>query len=417
MSGTVQEAKLQTITSRQRLKRGRQPHWRTIIPGRAHLGYQRWPGDAAGRWVLRRYAEGRYSIEPLGRADDGDGDGLDYEAALAQAQTKLGVASVATRLTVRKAMARYVEFLETQGKQTKDLIGRAAAHILPRLGDIEVRDLTSASLRKWLADLARSPAWLRSSPEGKRNVRSHDPNDEEAARARRASANRVLTMLKGALNHAYDEGLINDNSAWGRRLRPLRDASAARIHYLQIDAAQRLLNATAPELRPLIRGALETGMRLGELTRLTCDDFNPDSGTLHVRRSKSGRERHVVLTEDGVSFFKSTTVGRSGLIFSRNGRAWDKSRVQYGLGRANAAARIEPPITFHGLRHTWASLAAMNGVPLGVVSETLGHVSSVITSRHYAHLSPSYVASAIRAGAPRFGAVSSNVAPLRTRRS
>ena len=263
MSGTVKEAKLQTPTARARLKRGRQPHWRSIIPGRTHLGYQRRRTDATGRWLVRRYVEGRYSVETLGRADDGDGDGLSYEQALAAAQTKLG-AGPTTRVTVRRAMALYVEFLEAQGKRSSGVIGRAAAHILPRLGDIEVSELTSATIRRWLADLARSPAQMRSAPEGRLNVRIHDPNDEEAVRARRASANRVLNMLKAALNHAYDEKLVNNNDAWGRRVRPFPDAKAARVRYLTIAEAQRLLNACEPELRSLVRGALETGMRLSE---------------------------------------------------------------------------------------------------------------------------------------------------------
>jgi integrase len=227
-------------------------------------------------------------------------------------------------------------------------------HILPQLGDIEVSGLTSATIRRWLADLARAPAQMRSMPEGRLNLRIHDPDDEEAVRARRASANRVLNMLKAALNHAYDEKLVNSNDAWGRRVRPFPDAKAARVRYLTIAEAQRLLNARGPELRALVRGALETGMRLSELTRLQCQDFNPDSGTVHVRRSKSGRERHVVLTADGLAFFKSITIGRRGLIFTRaDGGPWKKTDHEYPMRRANAAARLlSPPITFHGLRHT-----------------------------------------------------------------
>jgi len=42
---------------------------------------------------------------------------------------------------------------------------------------------------------------------------------------RRASANRVLTMLKAALNHAYDEGHVANRDAWGRKLKPFRGRS------------------------------------------------------------------------------------------------------------------------------------------------------------------------------------------------
>ena len=69
----------------------------------------------------------------------------------------------------------------------------------------------------------------------------------------------------------------------------------------------------------------------------------------------------------------------------------------------NERAKIDPPINFHGLRHTWASHAVMNGVPLMVVAKNLGHTDTRMVEKHYGHLAPSFVADAIRAGAPRFG--------------
>jgi integrase len=69
---------------------------------------------------------------------------------------------------------------------------------------------------------------------------------------------------------------------------------------------------------------------------------------------------------------------------------------------ACARARITPAINFHALRHTWASLAAMNQVPLMVVAKNLGHADTRMVEKHYGHLAPSFVADAIRAGAPRF---------------
>ena len=49
--------------------------------------------------------------------------------------------------------------------------------------------------------------------------------------------------------------------------------------------------------------ALQTGARYGELCRLNVSDFNIDAGTVAIRMSKSGKSRHVVLTDEGVSFF------------------------------------------------------------------------------------------------------------------
>ncbi len=244
-----------------------------------------------------------------------------------------------------------------------------------------------------------------------------EPKGDEAIRRRQASANRVLTMLKAALNHAFDEGHITNRDAWGRKLKPFRDVETARIRYLSIAEAQRLINACDPEFRPPVHAALETGARYSELTRLEVADFNPDAGTVAIRRSKSGKARHVVLTDDGVGFFREHCAGRGGheLMFAKaDGRAWRKNDQGRPMAEANKAARLTPPITFHGLRHTWASLSVMNGMPLIVVAKNLGHADTGMVEKHYGHLAPSFITDAIRAGAPRFGiATKKTVVPLR----
>ena len=84
--------------------------------------------------------------------------------------------------------------------------------------------------------------------------------------------------------------------------------------------------------------------------------------------------------------------------------------------KASALAKIEPPASFHILRHTYASLLAMRGVPMGVIAAQLGHADTRMTEKHYAHLSPSYVAQTIRANFPVLNlAEESQVVPLRMR--
>jgi integrase len=62
-------------------------------------------------------------------------------------------------------------------------------------------------------------------------------------------------------------------------------------------------------------GARRAGDRLPlrELTRLEVCDFNPDASTLAIRQSKSGKPRHVVLTDEGAAFFRRYCAGRSGM--------------------------------------------------------------------------------------------------------
>jgi hypothetical protein len=70
-------------------------------------------------------------------------------------------------------------------------------------------------------------------------------------------------MLKAALNHAFDEGHVGNRDPWGRKLKPFRDVEVARVRYLSIAEAHRLINACDAEFRPLVRAALETGARYG----------------------------------------------------------------------------------------------------------------------------------------------------------
>ena len=227
-------------------------------------------------------------------------------------------------------------------------------------------------------------------------------------------------MLKAALNHAFDEGYVPNRDAWGRKLKPFRAVEVARIRYLTIAEAQRLLNTCDPEFRPLVRAALESGARYGELIRLVVADFNADAGTVHVRRSKSGKDRHIILTAEGAEFFKSHCVGRGGheLMFQHeDGSVWKASEQGRPMAEAVARAKIAPAISFHGLRHTWASHAVMNGVPLMVVAKNLGHANTRMVEKHYGHLEQSFIVDAIHAGAPRFaGAPKSAVVPLQKRR-
>ena len=122
MAGTVKHARLESTSARDRLKRGRQPHWQALIEGRVHLGYQRWKGrdgEAGGRWLLRRYiGNGKYRVQPLGRADDTVG--ADEGVALEQGQ--LGRDHVGRPLGIPWALV-------TERKTTTDRHDRAPVSI------------------------------------------------------------------------------------------------------------------------------------------------------------------------------------------------------------------------------------------------------------------------------------------------
>ena len=264
--------------------------------------------------------------------------------------------------------------------------------IRPKLGERFVADLTTDDIQKWLTGLV-----------GK--GRGADP-DQDGIRGRRASANRVLTILRAALNQTFrDRKEITTDVAW-RVVKPFREVDAPRLRYFTKDEVRRILNSAQGDFRDLVKAALFTGCRYGELTRFRVGDFNPDSGTVFVGQSKSGKARHVVLTEEGRRFFETLTAGRAGdalMLAHTDGTAWGASHQIRLMAEVCKTATITPAASFHILRHTAASHLVMAGVPLNVVAHNLGHADTRMTEKHYAHLAPSYVAETIRKFAPDFG--------------
>ena len=82
------------------------------------------------------------------------------------------------------------------------------------------------------------------------------------------------------------------------------------------------------------------------------------------------------------------------------GEPWREEMQKRRLQIASGIAGINPPARFHILRHTYASALAMNDVPIPVIAAQLGHATTHMTEKFYAHLSKSYVAETVRAKLP-----------------
>jgi integrase len=426
MARTVQDAKIGTREARSKLPARRKPYWRQIQQG-LHLGYRKPRGRrgkpaGAGAWIMRAWVGGAYREKVIAVADDfAPADGT---VVLNFAQAQARVQEFAARgadsgsgggpLTVAAALELHFAHLEGQGQSVVNQRYHAGAHIVPALGDTLVSDLSTKRLQKWAHDLARQDPRVRTLSGEKQQHRAIDTDDAEAVRRRRSSANRVWNTLRAALNHAWQQGLVPSDTAW-RRVKTFRNVEAARVRFLSIVESQRLINAADAEFRPLVIAALQTGARYQELARLRVADFNVDAGTLAIWQSKSGKPRHIVLTDEGAAFFEQLCAGRAAgeLMLPRSdGSQWGRSHQQPKMLAACKRAKIEPA-GIHTLRHTWASLAVMAGMPLMIVAKNLGHSSTRMIEKHYGHLAPSYVVDEIRKNAPRFGLPKSNVASIR----
>ena len=428
MARTVRDTNLETRTARARLAARHKPHWRKIDQG-CHVGYYK--GKRAGSWVARHFrGNGKYAEKRLGTADDvQDADGvaiLSFAQAQAearewfkeQARSAAGLGP-AGPYRVREAIGDYLASYKVRGRGFRTTKYSVDAHITPALGDTEVAKLTSQQLSKWHEELAASPARFRTS-KGQAQQYRGPSDDPDAIRRRKATANRVLAILKAALNHAYNEGRADSDKAW-RRVKPFKNVAAATVRYLTEAEAVRLVNACPPDFRNLVRAALATGCRYSELTSMKVSDFNSDAGKVLVRSSKSGKARHVTLTDEGQRFFERATAGRTGdetTFLRADGMPWGHAHQRRPLTAACKVAIISPPVSFHILRHCVGSWLAMRGVPTAVIAHQLGHADERMAQKHYAHLAPGYVADTIRANLPQLGIVEdSTVTPLKPRRA
>jgi integrase len=417
----VRDSNLETRTARSRLKTRHKPYFRLIEPG-LHLGYRKLT-SGPGTWIVRRYTgDGAYVVSNLRSADgelviaddyaEQDGERV-LSFAQAQQRARSGRHARAGAYTVADAMDDYFRFLEGDGRSKHSIYDarrRDEVLIRPDLGKVKVAALTTDRLRHWRDKLVTTAPRLRTR-KGETQRYGHLSDADDARRARRASANRTWTVLRAALNHAFNDGKCDSDIAW-RKVKPFRKVDCARVRYLSVAEARRLINACDLKFRPLVQAALQTGARYGELCRLTVADFNADVGTLAIQESKSGQARHIVLTDEGRAFFQQITAARLGdePLFQRQ---WGMSHQLRPMKDAVKRAKIKPAVSFHGLRHTWASLSVMAGMPLMVVARNLGHADTRTVEKHYGHLAPSYVANAVRRSAPRFGKIASNVTALR----
>jgi integrase len=273
--------------------------------------------------------------------------------------------------------------------------------LIPRFGTWKVASIDADAIARLIRDLERE------------GLHAIDP----ARPARPLSASTIgnyLKPLSGALGFAVRRGLLSSNVC--RTLTPddrpaQRDAE--RAHEWDDKEVDALLAAseelaTQPDAKydyaPLLRTAVYTGLRLGELLGLQWQDVDFETGVLHVRRqwtltgdltepkTKKG-VRRVPLGGDMVAFLRLHKLASKfsqdeNFVFaSKAGTPLSPRNVQVrGFEAARNKAELPESLTFHKLRHAFASLAAHRGVPMSVLSEVMGHAHVGITQNIYMHL-------------------------------
>jgi integrase len=189
------------------------------------------------------------------------------------------------------------------------------------------------------------------------------------------TANHTIVQIGTFLTWCVRKKYLKEN--------PLRFMKRYRLdpvvpRFLTHEEALGLINAAkASEIRLIVLIAIYTGMRWGEIERLTWEDFNFIKNEVIVRKSKTNKFRVIPIAE----------ALRQELIPAKGagivcGYSYDE--MDWRLIKIRDEIKI-PHFRFHDLRHTFASMAIKSGVDLLTLSKWLGH-SVISTTAIYAHL-------------------------------
>lgn len=272
-------------------------------------------------------------------------------------------------------------------RATLDRYGLVVRKIAPLIGAVQLAKLLPGHVETMYTDLAASG---------------------ESARGRQMAG----VVLGTALRHAVRLKLIPTN--------PVNDIPKPRPakKEMRVWTAEQvkafLAAASSSRLYALYVLAVTTGMRCGELFGLQWGDIDFATGHLSVQRTleeirgrfqlkepkTAGSRRRIDLPRVAVDAlivhkqFGNTSAVQ--VFCDRQGGFLRRSNVQRRSFRKLTRAAGLPPIRFHDLRHTAATLLLATGENPKVVSERLGHAGVEITLDTYAHVLPTMQAAAVR---------------------
>ncbi len=266
--------------------------------------------------------------------------------------------------TFREMMDRYVE--ERALRKAPKSYGRdrsALNHLLPVFGNLVLAEITPKLLAAY-------------------------KTQRRTEQAAPATVNKELQLVRHAFNVAMREW------EWCRE-NPMHRVSLEQVRnevdrWLTANEEERLFAASSLWLQEIIRFALNTGMRQGEILNLQWQDVDFTRGTLMVMKSKNGTRRTIPLNSTAYELLAAKQAAprtSQGPVFKTPlGNTLQVRFLVREFCEARDRAGI-PDFRFHDMRHTFATRLVQRGIDLYKVQRLLGHKTGTMTQR-YAHHSP-----------------------------
>lgn len=216
----------------------------------------------------------------------------------------------------------------------------------------------------------------------------------------------VLVLLRRIINYGVDKQLCAPLSF---KIKP-PSVDNEKTEFLQPKELARLLAVLDAEEKNdwqtvgVMRLALLTGMRRGEILKLRWEDIDLVRGFISLKNPKGGRGEVLPISGAAQDVIKRLPKTEYQYLFAGKGGAMRKD-LNRGVKRISEAAKLPEGFRpIHGLRHQFASTLAGSGVDLYTVQRLLTHKDAATTQR-YAHLTDEAKRQGAQVAADAFKAV------------
>jgi integrase len=270
--------------------------------------------------------------------------------------------------TLNEVWTKYLPWAKEHKRTWDDDFLNYRKHLEPRFGKKRLDTISSLEVERMKLELKKG-----TSKQGK-------PYSQ-------ATIKHQLVLLKRLFNLAHRWGLYTGESPMNRVEVPKLDNG--RTEFMRDDEVSRLLKTldTWPCMVSVafVKFTLLTGMRRGELFKLTWDDVDFERGMVTLREPKGGKTQTIPVSSMALEVLKGLEVTSPYVFPGKEGR--QRTDFKGPWLRIRKAAGLPDNFRFHGLRHHFASTLVSAGYDLLVVQKLLTHKDSRTTQR-YAHLSP-----------------------------
>lgn len=300
-------------------------------------------------------------------------------------------------ITLADVWEKYLPWAKEHKLTWRDDFYNYGKHLEPRYGNKALEAITSFEIEKMKLDL-------------KKGLNQH--GKPYAA----ASIKHQIVLLRRLFNVARKWGMYEGANPVESVQMPHVDNQ--KTEFLTEDELIRLMKTLEDwpfeDSVAFIRFALLTGLRRGELFKLTWDNVDFERSMVTLRNPKGKKTVTIPISEEAVDVLRSLSVTSSFVFPGEDGK--QRTDFKGPWQRIRRAAGLPDDFRFHGLRHHFASTLVSNGVDLGIVRELLTH-KHVGTTERYAHFAPDAIRDAARqAGKLLSSKTGTSVLPMNERR-